>query len=64
MPHLTAINTSNKEDVMNDLKLRMDISVYNRIKSVSPPNRTNFSQMELWMEFKTSGVAFKDPLDD
>ena len=64
MPHLTAVNTSNKEDVMNDLKLRMDISVYNRIKSVSPPDRTDFSQMELWIEFKTSGVAFKDPLDD
>ena len=64
MPHLTAVNTSNKEDVMNDLKLRMDISVYNHIKGVPPPNRTNFSQMELWMEFKTSGVAFKDPLDN
>ena len=62
MPHLKAVNTSNKEDVMNDLKLRMDISVYNHVKSVSPPARTYFSQTELWMEFKTSGVAFKDPV--
>ena len=49
---------------MNDLKLRMDILVYNCVKGVSPLARTDFSQMELWMEFKTSDIAFKDPLDD
>ena len=59
-----AVNTGNKEDMMNDLKLRMDISVYNCVKGVSPLARTDFLQMELWMEFKTSDIAFKDPLDD
>ena len=62
MPHLKAVNTSNKEDVTNDLKLRMDISVYTCVKGMSPPARMDFSQTELWMEFKTSGVAFKDPV--
>ena len=49
---------------MNDLKLRMDILVYNCVKGVSPLARTDFLQMELWMEFKTSDIAFKDFLDD
>lgn len=49
---------------MNKLKLKIDISIYNHIKGMAPPSRTDFFQMELWMELKqTAGVAFKDPLD-
>ena len=63
IPHLHAVNTSNKEDTANKLKLKTDISLYNRVKGVAPPNRTDFSQMELWMEFKTKtdAMAFQDP---
>ena len=64
MPHLTTINTSDKNDIVDDLKLRTDISVYNHVKGVALPDRMDFSQMKLWMEFKTSDVAFKDSLDE
>ena len=65
MPHLHAVNMSTKEDTESQLKLKMDISIYNHVESVAPPNRTDFSQMELWMEFKTKNdwVAFQDPSD-
>ena len=54
-----------KEDTESQLKLKMDISIYNRVEGVAPPNRTDFSQMELWMEFKTKNdrAAFQDPSD-
>ena len=65
MPHLHAVNTSTKEDTENQLKLKMDISIYDRVEGVAPPNRTDFSRMELWMEFKTKNdrVVFQDPSD-
>ncbi|KAI9461379.1 hypothetical protein HD554DRAFT_2223615 [Boletus coccyginus] len=65
MPHLQAVDTSTKEDTVNNLKLKTDISIYDRVKGVAPPTRTDFSRMELWMEFKTKtdGVAFQDPRD-
>ncbi|KAG9310585.1 hypothetical protein JVU11DRAFT_9145 [Chiua virens] len=62
MPRLEAVNTSNREDTSNKLKLRTDISIYNRDQPI--PDRTNFSQMELWIEFKNNdGAAFQDPSD-
>lgn len=61
MPHLQAVNTSNKEDTTNNLKLRTDVSVYNRVEGVTLTDRTDFSKMEPWMEFKTNGIAFQDP---
>ena len=66
MPHLQAVNTSTKEDTANNLKLRPDVSIYNRVEGVAPPDRTDFSRMELWMEFKTNnnGAPFQDPCDD
>ena len=66
MPHLQAVNTSKKEDTVNNLKLRPDISIYNRVEGVAPPDRADFSRMELWMEFKTNnnGAAFQDPRND
>jgi hypothetical protein len=66
MPHLQAVNTSTKADTANNLKLKPDISIYNRVEGVAPPDRTDFSRMELWMEFKTNnnGAAFQDPRDD
>ena len=65
MPHLHAVNTSTKEDTESQLKLKTDISIYNRVEGVALPNRTDFSQMELWMEFKTKNdrAAFQDPSD-
>ncbi|KAH0834976.1 hypothetical protein J3R83DRAFT_10690 [Lanmaoa asiatica] len=65
IPHLQAVNTSTKEDTANKLKLKPDISLYNRVEGVAPANKTDFSRIELWMEFKTnsSGVAFRDPDD-
>ena len=59
------MNTSTKEDTANKLKLKPDVSLYNRVEGVAPPSKTNFAQMELWIEFKTnsSGVAFRDPED-
>ena len=54
MPHLQDVNTSKKEDTVNNLKLKPDISIYNRVEGVAPPDRTDFSRMELWMEFKTN----------
>ncbi|KAG9317803.1 hypothetical protein JVU11DRAFT_2026 [Chiua virens] len=63
MPHLEAVNTSNREDTVNGVKLKTDISIYNRDQSV--PNRTDFSQMELWIEFKSNnGIAFRDITED
>ena len=64
MPHLQAVNTSAKGDTVNNLKLKTDISIYNRVEGVAPPDKTDFSQMELWMEFKTQnvGAPFQDPL--
>ena len=66
MPHLQAVNTSTKADTVNNLNLKQDISIYNRVEGVAPPDRTDFSRMELWMEFKTNnnGAAFQDPRDD
>ncbi|KAF8549298.1 hypothetical protein OG21DRAFT_1500509 [Imleria badia] len=66
MPHLYAVNTSAKGDTVNNVKLKTDISIYNLVDDVVPPDRTNFSQMELWMEFKakTDGAPFQDPRDD
>ena len=51
---------------MNNVKLKTDISVYNRVDGVAPPDRTDFSQMELWMEFKAKndGAPFQDPRDE
>ena len=65
MPHLHAVNTSMKEDTENQLKLKTDILIYDRVEGVAPPNRTDFLRMELWMEFKTKNdrAAFQDPLD-
>ena len=64
MPHLQAVNTSAKAETVNNLNLKPDISIYNRVEA--PPDRTDFSRMELWMEFKTNstGAAFQDPRDD
>ena len=66
MPHLQAVNTSTKGDMANNLKFKTNTSIYNRVKGEAPPERTDFSRMELWMEFKTnnSGAAFQDPRDD
>ena len=65
MPHLHAVNTSTKEDTESQLKLKTDILIYNHDEGVAPPNRTDFSRMELWMEFKTKNdrVVFQDPSD-
>ena len=48
---------------MNHLKLKTDISFYKRTDGAAPPERTDFSKMELWIEFKTrsQGTAFQDP---
>ena len=61
MPHLRAVNTT-----VNNVKLKTDISVYNRDDGVAPADRTDFSRMELWMEFKANkdGAPFRDPRDD
>ena len=66
MPHLQAVNTSSKVDTVNNLKLKTDIAIYNRVEGVAPPDRTDFSRMELWMEFKpnNNGAPFQDPRDD
>ena len=65
MPDLEAVNTSTKPDKVNGVNLKTDVSVYNRIDGVATPNRTDFSQMELWIEFKTNsnGAPFRDPGD-
>ena len=52
MPHPWAVDMSIKEDIVNNLKLNTDISIYNCIKGVAPPTRTDFSWMKLWMEFE------------
>ena len=64
-PHLQAVNTSTKHDTVHNLKLKPDVSFYNRVEGVAAPDKTDFARMELWMEFKTnsSGVAFHDPND-
>ena len=51
---------------MNNLKLRLDILIYNQVEGVAPPDRTDFLQMELWMEFKmnNNGAPFQDPCDN
>ncbi|KAF8553900.1 hypothetical protein OG21DRAFT_1509533 [Imleria badia] len=66
MPHLHAVNTSTKGDTVNNVKLKTDISIYSRVDGVTPPDRTDFSQMELWMEFKAKndGAPFQDPRND
>jgi len=63
MPHLQAVNTNSKGDTLNNLKLKTDISIYNRVEGVAPPDRTDFSRMELWVEFKAKndGLSFQDP---
>jgi len=65
MPHLQAVNTSNKGDKANNLKLKTDISIYNRVEGMAPPDRTDFSRMELWVEFKAKndGTPFQGPCD-
>ena len=65
MPHLRAVNTSTKGDTTNNVKLKTDISIYNRDDGVAPADRTDFSRMELWMEFKANGdgAPFRDPRD-
>lgn len=65
MPRLQAVNTSNKEDTGNDLKLEIGIAIYEPNNNAEIPNRTDFSRIELWMEFKTKvqGPAFCDPRD-
>ena len=65
MPGLGAVNTSTKPDKVNGVNLKTDVSVYNRIDGVATPDRTDFSQMELWIEFKanSSGAPFRDPGD-
>ncbi|KAG9317806.1 hypothetical protein JVU11DRAFT_2029 [Chiua virens] len=63
MPRLQAVNTSNREDTVNGVKLKTDISIYNCDQPV--PNRTDFSQMELWVEFKSNnGIAFRDIIEE
>ena len=65
MPDLEAVNTSTKLDKVNGVNLKTDVSVYNRIDGVAAPDRTDFSQMELWIEFKanSNGAPFRDPGD-
>ncbi|KAI9567163.1 hypothetical protein HD554DRAFT_2024342 [Boletus coccyginus] len=65
MPHLQAVNTNSKGDTTNNLKLKTDVSIYNRVEGVAPPDRTDFSRMELWVEFKAKndGAPFQDPHD-
>ncbi|KAF8553360.1 kinase-like protein [Imleria badia] len=62
MPPLQAVNTTTKGDTVNNVKLKTDISIYNRVDGVAPTDRT----MELWMESKANkdGAAFQDPRDD
>ncbi|KAF8131843.1 hypothetical protein EV363DRAFT_1583527 [Boletus edulis] len=66
MPHLQAVNTSTKGDTVNKVYLKTDISIYNRVDGIPSPDRTDFSQMELWMGFKAKkdGAAFRDPRVD
>ena len=66
LPDLDAVNTSAKPDLVTKLSLKTDIALYNRNKDKATPERTDFTQMELWMEFKTNGkgAAFRDPSDD
>ena len=66
MPHLQTVHTSSKADTVNSLNLKQDISIYHRVEGVVPPDKTDFSRMELWMEFKmkNDGAAFQDPRDD
>ena len=65
MPDLEAVNTSTKPDKVNGVNLKTDVSVYNRIDGVATPDRTDFSRMELWIEFKANnnGAPFRDPGD-
>lgn len=53
---------STKEDVNNKLKLKVDILVYSHVEGVACLERTDFVQMELWIEFKRKAaeVAFED----
>ena len=63
MPDLEAVNTGTKPDKVNSVKFKTDVSIYNRIDGVATPDRTDSSQMELWVEFKanSSGAPFGDP---
>ena len=65
MPDPEAVNTSTKPDKVNGVNLKTDVSVYNRIDGVVTPDRTDFSRIELWIEFKAndSGAPFGDPGD-
>ena len=65
MPNLRAVNTSTKPDKVNGVNLKTDVSVYNRVDGVATSDMTDFSQMELWMEFKANndGAAFRDRYD-
>ena len=65
MPDLEAVNTSTKPDKVNGVNLKTDVPVYNRTDGVATPGRTDFSRMELGIEFKTnsSGAPFRDPGD-
>ena len=66
MPHLRAVNTSTKGATVNNVKLKTDISIYNRDDDVAPTDRADFSRIELWMEFKANkdGTPFRDPRDN
>ena len=66
MPNLRAVNTSTKPDKVNGVNLKTDVSVYNRVDGVATSGRIDFSQMELWMEFKANndGAGFRDPGHD
>ncbi|KAF8447201.1 hypothetical protein L210DRAFT_3641170 [Boletus edulis BED1] len=65
MPHLDVVNTSTKGEIVNKVNLKTDISIYNRVEGVAPPDRTDFSRMELWIKFEEDkdDAAFQDPRD-
>ena len=50
---------------MNNVKLKTDISIYNRDDGMVPADRTDFSRMEPWIELKMNkdGAPFQDPRD-
>lgn len=53
VPDLDA-NTSAKPDTVTKLSLKTGIALYNRNKGKATPERTDFTQMELWVESKTN----------
>ena len=65
LPDLDAVNTGARPDTITKLSLKTDIALYNRNKDKATPERTDCTQMELWMEFKTNskGTAFREFLE-